>query len=186
VTRRRLVETATALLLCACPKHDGPTHEATVYFRGEPVAHVADVVDGSHIERKERLERTGEIVLTTAELDAHGLAVTARYSRGAARSIAIESGALVDGSGARVTLDKPALVVDLLRYAQPQKPVDVDLVDLSSADFIPGKLERRGAEVVALDAHGAVVARANVEGVRTGPGAFHEGDAPAAIDRAAV
>ncbi len=47
-------------------------------------------------------------------------------------------------------------------------------------------MERRGAEVVALDAHGGVVARANVEGARTGPGAFFEGDSVPRLDVAPV
>ncbi|HEY4221492.1 MAG TPA: hypothetical protein VGO62_09120, partial [Myxococcota bacterium] len=178
----------SVLALAACPHPHQSAHTAAVFFRGDLVAHVTDTVDAHHVVRREELGSTGETITSDVALDDRGLALAGRYQRNDKRTVTLAADHagtyLADGSGARLPLAHNALVIDLLRYANPPQPLDVDLVDLSSGDAIVGKVLRRGAEVVALDAHGAVVARANVEGARTGPGAFSEGDSAAHLDAA--
>lgn len=167
----------------ACPAGEAPVARRTLFFSGAPVARIEERVLGSGagraVTRRVLLEDSGEESTLTATLDAQGFATAARYRRGALRQVALEELSGVLG-GRRVVL------IDLLGHVQPAAVTEVIVVDLSSAEVLAGRVERRGAEVVALDERGAVLARANVEGHRTGPGAFFEGDSAPSMARVPV
>lgn len=162
--------------MAACPRPDTRATRRALFFLGASVAHVVEQVQGSGagrvVTRTTTLEDSGEESVLTATLDPRGFATTARYRRGDVRKVALEE---LTQRGA-----DPVVLIDLLGHVQPVAPTHVVLVDLSSGEALRGRVERRGAEVVALDPHGGIVARANVEGHRTGPGAFFEGDSPPA------
>lgn len=167
----------------ACPASEAPVARRTLYFSGTPVARIEERVLGSGagrtVTRRVLLEDSGEESTLTATLDAQGFATAGRYVRGALRQVALaELPGVPDGG--RVVL------IDLLGHVQPAATTEVTLVDLSSAETLPGRVERRGAEVVALDEQGVVLARTNVEGHRTGPGAFFEGDSVPSLPRVPV
>lgn len=169
-----------AVLWAGCVEADTKVVRRTLFFAGSPVARIEERTAGSGagrtVARVATLEDTGEVTTLTATLDAHGFATSARYTRGTLRTVALADLSAV-APHARVVL------IDLLGQVQPASATEVALVDLSSAEVIAGRVERRGAEIVATDARGAVVARANVEGHRTGPGAFFEGDSAPATAR---
>ncbi len=174
-----------ALFTCACGSREAGAARRTLYFAGEPVARIAERVSvgggARHVTRTATLEESGETTELRATLDAQGFALAARYTRGALRAVDLS-----DLAGLRDPTRAPVVLIDLLGHVQPRAPTAVHLVDLSSAEQVPGTVERRGAEIAALDAFGFVVARANVEGHRTGPGVFFEGDSAPATPRVPV
>lgn len=178
-------------LAMGCDAKPTPALERTLYFRGEPVAHVQERVDPSRgglrrVQRTSQLS-SGDEVSLEATVDSAGIALEATYRRPGKREIRLERGQLVDAAtGVARSAGGAVVLLELLRLVQPQTPLDVVFVDLSSGDVMRGSVERKGPAVVALDASGAVFARVNVEGLRTGPGSFFEGDAPAALDAAPV
>ncbi|MBI1949072.1 MAG: hypothetical protein HYS27_25515 [Deltaproteobacteria bacterium] len=176
---------ATALV-GACPARDASVTRRTLYFAGEPVARIEERAlpegAGRRVTRAAVLEDTAESTELVAVLDAHGFARQARYTRGKLRSVALDALSLPVASES----DTPVVLIDLLGHVQPPAATAVSLVDLSSAEVVLGSVERRGAEIVALDRFGGVVARANVEGHRTGPGVFFEGDSASGTPRQPV
>jgi hypothetical protein len=171
---------ALACVTLACAGKTAPAHERTLFFRGEPAAHIEERLEadgtGKHITRHMRLA-SGDIVDTSARIDAYGFVIEAHYRRGAKRAVDLNLGALTDGSGAQLALALPVVAVDLLRHVSPRVPTKVTIVDLASGDAMTGLVERRSASVTLLDEEGGLVARCNVEGSCTGPGAFFEGTA---------
>lgn len=176
---------AALAVTLACGARDGTVARRTLYFAGEPVARVEERVSGGGGERRVTrtvvLEESGDTSELVATIDAQGFALSARYTRGTLRRIE-----LADLAALAVATGPPVVLIDLLGAVQPLAPTAVLLVDLASAEVLTGSVERRGAEIVALDAFRAVVARANVEGHRTGPGVFFEGDSVPATARAPV
>lgn len=170
----------------ACPSRDPAVARRTLFFAGEAVARVEErVIDagaGKRVTRTTTLEDTGEPTVLEATLDQHGFAKSARYTRGTLRTVDLAALPELGAPAAR----PPVVLIDLLAHLQPAGPAEVALVDLASAEVIDGRVERRGAEIVALDRYRGVVARANVEGHRTGPGVFFEGDSAPATPRVPV
>lgn len=182
--------TGTASLV-ACSRGPPPAHELTLFFRGDPVANIAervtDEVGGRRrVERRARLAHAEEVTLE-AVVDAAGTVQEARYRRGGRREVRLVDGRLTDvlrGSSREIAGD--TVLLELLRFAQPARATEVALLDLASGEAVRGRLERQGPAVVALDEAGGLIARVNVEGLRTGPGAFFEGDTPPSLDTAPV
>jgi transglutaminase-like putative cysteine protease len=181
---------AALAALGGCARAESPARSRTLFFRGEPVAQVQERIleggPGRSVRRQVTLG-SGELVLLTARLDAAGFVQHARYQRGERRRVALEGGRLSDErTGVVEALSEPAVLLDLLHHVQPARPTAVSFVDLSSGEVRAGRVERQAASIVALDERGGVIARANVEGLRTGPGAFFEGDTAPSLDQAPV
>jgi hypothetical protein len=186
---RVVVVAALAAALVACPAKPGARSTRTLYFRGEPVARIEERVTQSGATRRVTREAHlgGEDVIIDATLDADGFVVDATYGRGAVRELRLGGGRLVDvKAGTARAVEGPLLLLELLHDVQPRARTEVSFVDLASGDVMRGTVERRAAALVASTSSGAVLARVNVEGQRTGPGAFVEGDAAASIDTAPV
>ena len=178
------------LALASCRADRAPVHERTLFFRGEPAAQVDETsmheATGKRVERRTRLP-SGEVVLMAALLDGQGFVTQASYRR-ERRAVDLVGAVLTDGSGARVVLRAPLVALELLRHVNPKAPTAVTVIDLASGEAMGGRVQRSGASVSLLDVHGALLARCNVEGACTGPGAFFEGaaaDAPS-LDTAPV
>ena len=169
-----------------CQKADAQVAHRTLYFAGAPVARIEERLDVDGRTRSvtpiATLEETGEQTVLTATLDAQGFALAGRYVRGILREVSLEQLA----APTRFAPPRRVVLIDLLGHVQPPSPTEVAIVDLSSAEVIAGRVERRNAEIVAVDRFGAVIARANVEGHRSGPGVFFEGDGAPATARAPV
>jgi transglutaminase-like putative cysteine protease len=153
------------LVVAACTPSTPSARQRTLYFRGDPIARIDESLQDRNVTRV--VSFGSERITLTASLDENGRALSAHYSRPNLREVDLRT--------------KNAVLIDLLHHVQPQVPLDVNLVDLSSDETIPGRVERRGAEVVALDRYGAIIARANVEGRRIGPGVFVEGNDPPSV-----
>lgn len=175
-----LARVVVACVTLACPGRRAPVDERTLFFRHEPAADIEEAVEddgsGKHIVRRMRLSN-GEVIETNARVDACGFVFEAHYRRGNRRAVDLTLHALTDGSGAQLTLVPPLVAVDLLRHANPPVPTMVTIVDLASGEAIAGLVERRGSSVSLLDDKGGLVARCNIEGSCSGPGAFFEGSA---------
>lgn len=189
--RTMLALSVLALAYAGCTGRRAPAQERTLFFRGAPAAQVEERVEdeggGKRVSRRVRLPN-GELADTDALLDASGFVREAHYRRADRRAVDLRGATLSDGSGARLALTAPVVAIDLLRHVNPQTPAIVTIVDLASGEAIAGRVERRGASVSLLDGHGGLIARCNVEGACTGPGAFFEGvpgDAPS-LDTAPV
>ena len=182
--------TLTATVVCtvaACPpKFDVQQADRKIAFRGEHVGDVHEAVTATatgprQVERRVHLRDLPDDVVTIAHLDDEGHVVQAWSLRPGLRELELRGKVghqeILDGHGDALTLDaKPVLLLDTLALARPKGPHDVKLVDLSSGEAIAAHVERRGPELVVTDSTGVVVARANPDGARTGPGAFAEGD----------
>jgi len=172
----------------ACPGTGAaPSTSRTVTFRGEPVATVMETIDRDRVERALRFD--GDAITLQATLDARGFAIAATYTRRRAGRV-VRAVRLADGAIAvlrdnvpvqrRALPAQPVVAVELLHRLRLAGAVDATLIDLSSAEALAVRIERRGPELVAVDSAGHVVVRALPEGHRTGPGAFAEGDTPPA------
>lgn len=168
--------------------HHGPRNgnsaRRQVWFRGEPIAAVDEVVTSStvrdaaeHVRRTIRLEALGGAdVVVDADLDVDGFVVAARYERPGQRIVELQGNVLVVDGRWRTTLPAPVVLLELLPQLRTTVTVEATLLDLSSAEWTSSSLQRRGPEVVAV-VDERVVVRARPEGRRTGPGAFVEDDA---------
>ena len=189
--RCRLLLAVLATLVGSCGRAH-PTESKSLYFRGEAVGQVDETVDGRTVSRKTALHggaaaSAGIQSELTATLDSQGFVTAARYQRAGQRTVAFDGTQLIDERGSRLVLQNTRVVLlDVLPRVVPRSSTEVSIVDLSSGEVLPGRVERRGAIVVALDAAGAEVARARSDGLRIGPGAFAEGDAPPHTSDAAV
>ncbi len=161
------------------------------YFQGEVVAVVDEVVVPSAIRgaaerviRSTRLDAGGTTSLTV-DLDGDGIVVAAEYVRPGERSVTWQAGrVIVDGRPGGV-IAGPVVLLELLHRLRLTAPRQVTLLELSSLERQRVTIERQGPAIVAM-ADDVVVARALPEGLRTGPGAFAEGDAPPALPGAPV
>lgn len=173
-------------------RHDvGPRASRLVYFRGEAIATVTEQVDREHVsaDAVEHISRRvtldaldNDVVTLDADLDADGFARSARYVRPQQRDVQLAhvDGApvlVVDGTLRQPLPKRPVVVLELLPRVRTTARHDVTLIDLSSAETVAARIERRGPDIVAL-VDDRVIARALPEGRRTGPGAFVEDDAP--------
>lgn len=161
------------------------------YFRGEVVAVVDEVVVPSAIRgaaervvRSTRLDAGGTTSLTV-DLDGDGIVVAAEYVRPGERSVAWRAGRVVVDGRPGGSIAGPVVLLELLHRLRLTAPRQVTLLELSSLERQRVTIQRQGPAIVAL-ADGVVVARALPEGLRTGPGAFAEGDAPTALPGAPV
>lgn len=176
--------------MASCERQPPPAHQLTLFFRGNAVANIAERVTddggGRRVERRARLAN-GELVQLDALVDGNGIAVEAHYRRPGRRDVRLENERMIDATtGVVRPIPGPPVLLELLRFAQPARPTEVAFVDLASGEAVRGRLERQGPAVVALDQAGGLIARVNVEGLRTGPGAFFEGDLPPSLDTAPV
>lgn len=153
-----------------------------VFFRGEVVATVDEAVGPSpvrkaseRVRRTTRLESQGSTTLT-ADLDSDGLTVAADYVRSGERSASLrpDGGVVIDGRQAGV-VEGPVVLLELLHRVRLTKAREVTLLELSSFESRRVTLRRQGPAIVAV-VDGEVLVRALPEGLRTGPGAFAEGD----------
>jgi hypothetical protein len=176
------------LLLMSCDDKRVPVQERTLFFRGDPVAQIEERVEddglGKRVHRRVRLPNS-EIVETNARVDGYGFLVDATYRRGEVRTVTFIDGKLSDGTTS-IAVEGAVVAIDMLRHVQPAGRTAVTLVDLSSGDALAGRVDRQGASVIATDEKGGLIARCNVEGLCTGPGAFFEGDSAPSLDIAPV
>jgi transglutaminase-like putative cysteine protease len=162
----------------------GNAMRRTVSFRGEAVALVDErIVDppGAVVQRVIRdveLLGSGEHTRLEVDLDDRGFAIAARYERPGQRTVELrpDGRVVVDGI-ARLDLDKPVLVIDVLHRVRATSAVSVTVFEPSSAEVTAARLLREGPNLVLRPLDGDdVLARALPEGPRHGPGAFAEGD----------
>jgi hypothetical protein len=175
----------------------GAEQRRTVTFRGDVVAHVTERVDGARLVRSTSFD--GDVIDLVAELDADGFVRRAtsvrRRGRAVLRAVGLSGRSVTtladehgqpaaDGrpaTGAVALPDRPAVLVELVHRLRLTAAASAVLVDLGAGEVLDVRIERRGPELVVLDAAGHVVVRALPEGDRVGPGAFAEGDAPPSL-----
>ncbi len=153
-----------------------------VFFRGEVVATVDEAVGPSavrkaseRVRRTARLESQGSTTLT-ADLDSDGLTVAADYVRSGERSVSLRPDGVVVVDGREFgAVAGPVVLLELLHRVRLTKAREVTLLELSSFESRRVTLRRQGPAIVAV-VDGEVLVRALPEGLRTGPGAFAEGD----------
>lgn len=174
-----VVVLATCGALTACERQATP-QSRTIFFAGEAVANVDETVQGRHVTRVVRLG--DERITTEVDLDALGFVVAATYDRPKKRHLTLRGDRIVDDGGRFLRLpDGPLTLVELVPRLRVTTPTRAVLLDLSSAEFLPVTISRKGPEIVVVDDGGATVIRAVPEGQRSGPGVFVEGDAAGAV-----
>lgn len=180
-----LVAVLVVLAVLSGCKRSAGSEARTVFFGADAVGVVDEAVVGDTVTRV--FARAGEQITTRAVVDAQGFAVSAEYVRPHKRSLRLHNRQVVDDAGHAFDLRafgdaaERVLLVDLVHKSRVSGRVRAVLLELSSAEALAVTVERRGPEIVVVDDAGAVVVRAVPEGLRTGPGAFAEGDADAAV-----
>ena|GEM_PF-1730852 len=182
----------------------GPVIHRQVFFRGDVIAAVDEAVArtplagaAERVSRTTRLENQGSTTLT-ADLDSDGLALAADYVREGERTASLRRDRMMIIDGREVgAIEGPVVLLELLHRVRLTKAREVTLLELSSSEHRRVTLRRQGPAIVALavvdghsdgdgDGDGDVLVRALPEGLRTGPGAFAEGDDAPELPGAAV
>jgi transglutaminase-like putative cysteine protease len=162
----------------------GPSTRRTVSFLGEPIALIDEsVVDppgpvAQRVIRDAEILGSGEHTRLQVDLDDRGLAMAARYERPGQRTVELRpDGVVVVDGAARLKLQPPVLVIDVLHRVRLTSPLAVTLFEPASAETLSARIVREGPGlVVRASGDGEVLVRALPEGPRHGPGAFAEGD----------
>lgn len=190
------LKTLVATLLClamltACPKplasdEAGAARTTTLrlFLASVHVATIEERAHGSVVERTSRLVgSSSDVARLRVTLDERGFVIDASYDRQGPRG---DRKASLRRRGDRTTLvtdhgehvlaeGRPPVLLEVLHHVRPAAPTDVTFLDVASGETLPGRVETDGQLTLAIDEHGAVLARASHDPAgREGPGLFLE------------
>ncbi len=179
-----------SLLLLSCTKSSCANERVlrrTLFFRGEAAAAIEErVTQMPKYERVVRVTTHDATNITTtldATLDSLGYLKSARYvrhhsdpTRPPMRIVSIQDGLLyVDETKRELELPIRVVLVELSHRLRITKPAKATLLELSSLEMLDVDITRAGA-VFEMKHGDDIVLRVTPDGLRTGPGAFDEGD----------
>lgn len=178
-------------MLTACPRpllsDEAKAARTTTLRLFLASVHVATIEERAHgpvVERTSRLVgSSSDVARLRVTLDERGFVRDASYDRQGPRG---DRQASLRRRGDRTTLvtehgehvlaeGRPPVLLEVLHHVRPAAPTDVTFLDVASGETLPGRVERDGQTTVAIDEHGAVLARASHDPAgREGPGLFLE------------